>query len=442
MSDTFTIVPSGSYVVEKRQPKLLEAYLGSCVGVTIVDRKQGVGGLYHILLPEPPLPDTTYQREAYAASGLPMFFDEIIRKGADKSRLEAVVAGGAFIAPAVSEDFYMNVGGRTLMIVEEFLREKDIPIRYGETGGFFSCKITLNLQTMDTSVEPIGEKAAMVNPPSNLKISRYDILEVISRIQPIPQIALEILNMLSSGNYDMSLVADKVEKDQVITAKILGFCNSPYMRCPTPITSVERAVAFLGERRLLQIILSAYCHEVFHTKVGGYSMCRGGLFRHALITAQLSETIATALNLNEGEAYTAGLLHDIGKIVLDQYIFPFAPFFYRKALMEGADLKELERKYLGIDHAEAGKLLGEYWHLPAEIVEVIEKHEDVENFSKMSPVAKTVLIANMIASRFAVQNSLSSMLPADIDFSEIKKGLSVEMFYRLVESISTLQHVV
>jgi len=442
MSNTFCIVPSGSYIVEKKQPKLLEAYLGSCVGVTIVDRKQGVGGLYHILLPEPPLPDTTYQREAYAATGLPLFFDEIISKGANRSRLEAVVAGGAFIAPAVSEDFYMNVGGRTLMIVEEFLREKDIPIVYGETGGFFSCKITLNLQTMDTSVEPIGEKTAMVSPPSNIKISRYDLMEVISRIQPIPQIALEIIDMIRSGNYDMSLVADKVEKDQVITAKILGFCNSPYMRCPTPITSIDRAIALLGERRLLQMILSAYCHEVFQTKVGGYSMCRGGLFRHALITAQLSKTIATILNIDEGEAYTLGLLHDIGKIVLDQYIHTFAPFFYRKALMEGTDLKELERKYLGIDHAEAGKLLAEYWHLPSKIVEIIEKHEDVENFSTMSPVAKTVLIANVIASRFAAQNVLSSIPLANVNCSELGKRLTVETFYRLVESISTLQHVV
>ncbi|MCX7822765.1 MAG: HDOD domain-containing protein, partial [Syntrophobacterales bacterium] len=403
-----SIVPSGSFVVEKSKPKLLEAYLGSCVGVTLVDRKSGVGGLYHILLPEPPLPETSYQREAYAASGLPIFLRELIKKGADASRLEAVLAGGALIAPAMEEDFYMNIGGRTLTVVENFLRERDIPIVYGETGGFFSCKMTLNLSTMETRVEPIGIKSTRVTPPEPIKLTPESISEVISRLSPIPQIALEILGMLRSGNYNVALISEKVEKDQVITAKLLGFCNSPYIASPVPITSIERAIAFLGERRLLQMLLSTYCQSVFSNKVGGYSMCRGGLFRHALVTAHIAETIAGILNLSEGEAYTGGLLHDIGKIVLDQYVFDFAPFFYRRALIEGIDLVQLEREYFGMDHTEAGRILAEHWHLPKEIADIISMHEDIDNFLKLGPMAKVIFIANIVASRFLVNSSLSS----------------------------------
>lgn len=442
MKDT-SIVSSGSFVVQKSQPTLLEAYLGSCVGVTIVDRKNTVGGLYHILLPEPPHPDTTYQREAYAATGLPMFLKELLRKGADRSRLEAVVAGGALIAPAVEEDFFMNLGGRTLTVVENFLRAHDIPIVYAETGGFFSCKMTLNLSTLDTIVEPIGAQATKILPPTPLRLAPDDIKEAISRLQPIPQTALEILNMLRSGNYDIGHVADKVEKDQVITARLLGFCNSPYLASPVPVTSIERAVIFLGERRLLQMLLSTYCQAVFTTKVGGYSMCRGGLFRHALVTAHIAETIAGILNLSEGEAYTAGLLHDIGKIVLDQYISDFAPFFYRKALVEGVELTELERHYFGVDHAEAGKILAESWHIPKEVADIISMHEDTENFVRLNPMAKIVFIANLVASRFAVNNVLSrSVIDKKIVECEEIKKFSVETFYRIVESLVHLQNIV
>jgi putative nucleotidyltransferase with HDIG domain len=442
MKDT-SIVSSGSFVVEKAQPRLLEAYLGSCVGVTIVDRKNMVGGLYHILLPEPPLPDTTYQREAYAASGLPIFLQELFKKGADQSRLEAVIAGGAFIAPALEEDFYMNLGGRTLSVVEKFLKKHHNQIVYAETGGFISCKMTLNLNTMNTTVEPIGIQTTKITLPAPLKLTPDDIKKAVHSVQPIPQIALEILDMLRSGNYDMAVVADKVEKDQVITAKLLGFCNSPYLASPVPITSIERAVIFLGERRLLQMLLSTYCQTVFTTRVGGYSMCRGGLFRHALITAHIAETIAGILNLSEGEAYTAGLLHDIGKIVLDQYISDFAPFFYRKALMEGAELKELERQYLGIDHAEAGRILAQSWHLPKEIVDIISMHEDTGNFVTLSPMAKVVFVANLIASSFAVNNTLSrSIVGEKIAECEHIKRISVEAFYRIVESLVQLQNIV
>lgn len=437
-----SIVTSGSFVVEKSQLKLLEAYLGSCVGLTLVDRKNGVGGLYHILLPEPPLPDTTYQQEVYASTGLPIFLRELLKKGADRSRLEAVIAGGALIAPAMEEDFYMNLGGRTLMVVENFLRVKDIPIVYAETGGFFSCKMTLNLKTMDTRVDPVGLQPIVTTQPAPIKITPSDIATIIPRLSPIPQTALEILNMLRSGNYDMALVSDKVEKDQVITARLLGFCNSPYISSPVRITSIERAIAFLGERRLLQMLLSTYCHGVFSTKIGGYSLCRGGLFRHAIVTAHIAETIAGILNLSEGEAYTAGLLHDIGKIVLDQYIADFAPFFYRKALMEGSNLSELERQYFGMDHGEAGRLLAEHWHLPEEIADIISMHEDAENFIKLSPMTKVIFIANIIASRFVVYSSLSAspIHSKFVECAELKK-ISVETFYRLVESIVKLQHM-
>lgn len=439
---TVTIVHSGSFLVERSKPKLLEAYLGSCVGLTIVDRKSGIGGLYHILLPEPPIPDTTYQREVYAATGLPIFLRELIKHGADRSRLEAVVAGGALIAPATEQDFYMNIGGRTLSVVESFLKYHDIPVVYGETGGFFSCKMTLNLKTMDTYIDPIGIKSIDVIPPAPLNLTPEDVAKIIPHLNPIPQTALEILFMLRSGNYDIVSITEKVEKDQVITARVLGFCNSPYVAPPVPITSIERAITLLGERKLLQILLSTYCQAIFSTRVGGYSMCRGGLFRHSLVTAHIAETIAGILNLSESEAYTAGLLHDIGKIVLDQYICDIAPFFYRKALMEGVNLRELEKKYLGIDHGEAGKLLAQYWNLPGEITDIISMHEDIENFVKLSPMAKVIFIANIVASRFVVNSSLSNSPCRSNIIEAFEGGKIIKSFYHIVESITKLQHVV
>ncbi len=439
--EDFHLVQAGSFLVSAQKKLRLEAYLGTCVGLTIVDKKNKIGGLYHILLPEPPTPDTTYQLEVYALTGLPLFLSEIINKGAQKSRLEAVVAGGSLVAPAMPEDFYMNIGGRILNVVEDFLNTEGIPIAYSEAGGFFSCKMTLDLFTMETKVEPLGTlDPKELYPPFHLK--EEDIKATILSLKPIPNVAIDILQMLKTGCYRIDLIASKVKKDQVLTAKILAFCNSPYIAPATHITSIDRAIVLLGEKNLLKVILACYCQTVLDCAVGGYSMCKGGLFRHSLITASISEALADVLKLNESEAYTAGLLHDIGKVVLDQHIHNVAPFFYRKVFLENKDIIEIERKYLGIDHNEAGKILATMWKLPEEIIEIIACHDDLNVMKEDNQLLKTVAFANIIASRFGIGNTISNVNLENQKICLSLPSLTIETFYKLLEIIVNVQKVI
>jgi putative nucleotidyltransferase with HDIG domain len=98
-------------------------------------------------------------------------------------------------------------------------------------------------------------------------------------------------------------------------------------------------VALAGERRILQLVISASVEDFFPQAEQGYSLCKGGLYQHALGTAVFAETLAQFTGrVSADAAYTAGLLHDIGKAVLDQYVAPVFPFFYRQTETEGVDL--------------------------------------------------------------------------------------------------------
>jgi HD-like signal output (HDOD) protein len=136
--------------------------------------------------------------------------------------------------------------------------------------------------------------------------------------------------MAQDESYSMGDMGTEIKKDQVITAKIIRLCNSAYFRQNTNMDSIERALVVLGEKRLLQLIVSASM-EGFFSGSGGYSLCKGGLFKHAVGTALISEKLASVnRKISADIAYTAGLLHDIGKIALESVYGQGLSLFYRR----------------------------------------------------------------------------------------------------------------
>ena len=98
------LVPSGSYYVSRQEALILEAYLGTCVGVALYDEESGIGGLSHLLLPEPLSLAGSVLPEKYASTGFPMFLRALYDQGASKKNIKAVLAGGALVDPIESVD--------------------------------------------------------------------------------------------------------------------------------------------------------------------------------------------------------------------------------------------------------------------------------------------------------------------------------------------------
>ncbi len=320
-------VASGNYAISKKKNVGLDACLGTCVGITLCDKQAEVGGLIHLLLPEPPNPQNPWKPGIYASTGLPIFIKALCESGADKYNLEACVAGGALVGPVSRQDLDLDIGGRTAAIVRTILKDAAIPIRKAETGGYFSCRLSLDLNTFKSSIQPLSTQT----PPAVenfVKPTAGEIAHAIQLVQPIPQIALKMTRMINEANYNMSAVAGEIKQDQILAAKVIRLCNSSFIGLKRKVDSIDRALVIIGEKLLLQLLLTASL-ELFLTDSGqGYSLCKGGLFQHALGTAIVSGELAELTGKASPEiAYTAGLLHDIGIIVLDQFISSVHPFF-------------------------------------------------------------------------------------------------------------------
>jgi len=132
-------VAAGSYYVSRQKPLVLEAYLGTCVGVALYDKEAGVGGLIHLLLPEPVSLAGSFQPEKYASTGFPIFMRALYDEGASKEHLKAHIAGGALVGPLESSDLTLDIGGRTAETVMNFLKAENIRIEQKETGGYITC---------------------------------------------------------------------------------------------------------------------------------------------------------------------------------------------------------------------------------------------------------------------------------------------------------------
>ena len=403
------IVTSGTSVICTKIKESLEAYLGSCIGVTLVDRRAEVGGLLHLLLAAPTGSDDSLNPENYATTGMPHFFNKLIDAGASKKNLEACVAGGALIGPVSDMDLSLDIGGRTAEMVQVYLENHGIPIIESETGGYAGRKMSLDLHDLKTSIEATWQIESPSMSPFQTNIV-FDIDEAIQRVKPIPQVALKVIRMVHRDDYTMKEVGSEIRRDQVISGRVLNLCNSTIMGLKTVVDSIDRALILVGEKRLLKLVVTASVKSLFPQSSQGYSLCKGGIFHHAVGTAMIAQELAVFTKKALPDiAYTAGLLHDIGKIPLDQVMAANAPFFYRYIQEKGGELCEAEKMKFGVDHTEAGMRLGKLWALPNNLINVIANHHQPEASTEDEELVTIVYLADLLMSKFQPHHELEQI---------------------------------
>lgn len=428
-------VPSGTFVIDKSKPVLLQAFLSSCVGVAAFDPVSRVGGLSHFLLPEPIshcLPDDVGK---YASTGLPVFIESLVEKGASLARLVITVAGGAFSGTLSHQDIHLDIGGRTAETVKDTLFRMRLPVDRWETGGFFTCCLNLDLEQGRADIVPsyamMPEKNEVPAVPSPEEIDR-----LLDRIKPIPQVALKIMRMIGEDRYSVTALASEVKKDQVISAQVLKYCNSVIFAGKKGIDSIDDALMIIGQNALARHVTAISVKNMFASGNLGYSLVKGGLFHHAIGVGVLAELLARKTGrAQEFSAYTAGLLHDIGKIALDQFVADSAPMFYRNLQNRHMDILDLENRLMGTDHTRIGQILAKHWNLPDRITDAIAHHHTPEKSHSDTGIVETVALANALFHMFHVGPELTFVNHDQLGKLMKNMGLSASDFPGIVDMI-------
>lgn len=239
---------------------------------------------------------------------------------------------------------------------------------------------------------------------------RDAILEKVREIPALPTAVSEILAMVQDPEVGVAEVMAVVERDPNLTAELLRLANSAYFGGGREIATLRDAGVVLGLNRVLQLILATAVFPVVRQPIRGYDMAPGQLLDHSVAVAVGAETLAASLERSAPpQTFTAGLLHDIGKIVLGTFLEVDAAPILDLAREKGIPFDAAEREILGIDHAEAGAALLEAWSIPASIVEVVQWHHAPEGVEGDKTVVDLVHMADLLVTQCGVGIGLDGL---------------------------------
>ena len=185
---------------------------------------------------------------------------------------------------------------------------------------------------------------------------------------------------LADPNSDSCKVAAIIQKDPAVSAKVLQVCNSAFFRLPRRVAGIQQAVSYLGMSTVRSMVLSAELFKPAKTLCAALDLAQ--LQRHALSVAAIARSLAAETPWAD-DAFLAGLLHDVGLLLLGRY---FEEEMQRalEATRSGMPLAEAELKFVGVEHGTAGAYLLGLWGIPFEIVEAVAYHDEPTRIAQTS----------------------------------------------------------
>ena len=195
----------------------------------------------------------------------------------------------------------------------------------------------------------------------------------LRRLPPFPAVATKLLRLLSNDDIAVSEIVGLIRADPALASELMRVVNSPLYGFPARISSIQNAVTLLGLQTVRSFALTVSMKGFLHTALRLDLLRR--IWRHSLACGMLCEEMSAACSASEGvddRAYTAGLLHNVGRLGL----FVAHPRAYADLLTQPSedDILERERQAFGIDHCEAGAWLAHSWGLPQDLEVVIAGH--------------------------------------------------------------------
>ncbi|MCB9134628.1 MAG: HDOD domain-containing protein [Anaerolineales bacterium] len=200
-------------------------------------------------------------------------------------------------------------------------------------------------------------------------------MATVERLRPLPTTTISLLNALEDPESTSSEIANLIIRDQVLTALVLQAANAVSLGFLEPCSCISDAVTRLGFNQTKIVVMQRTFSSPLARRLYGYRLGAGALWEHSLATARIAKYIAHEVNYPKSdEAYISGLLHDIGKLVLDQYILE--DYHQIVAYMQQYKISvwEAEETLLGINHAQVGGLVAVKWNLPGNLVNAIRHH--------------------------------------------------------------------
>lgn len=237
----------------------------------------------------------------------------------------------------------------------------------------------------------------------------------VNDLPSLPMITLQVIKLTDDAKTTIPQISNVISQDQVMAAKILRMANSAYYGFARSISSITDAIIVLGFKSIRDLVFAATMHDFINKELSGYALAKGELWKHSIVCAMVAAKIAKRVHYNSpDEVFTAGLLHDIGKVILNIYMNDSFELVLQKVNDEKVPFMLAEKDILGFDHAAVGAAVANKWNLPETMVEAIAFHHKPLEAPHNKQLAALVHIADIICMTMGIGLGADGMLyPCD-----------------------------
>jgi putative nucleotidyltransferase with HDIG domain len=237
----------------------------------------------------------------------------------------------------------------------------------------------------------------MPDQPTDVTARMERIISDVRRLRPMPTVVHQILRAVEDPHTTANSICDLIRMDQALTAQVLQMANSALLGYGPTCSSISDAVMRIGFNRLRTLVIGVTTSGPLTRRLSGYNLQEGDLYRHSLAAAMAAQRIARFLRYPDPEeAYVAGLLHDMGKMVLDQYMQLDYQEVMKYIQEKQVELVIVEEQLFGIDHAGVGGLMATRWNFPVLLSDAIRFHHTPSLARTKQELASIVNVANAI----------------------------------------------
>jgi putative nucleotidyltransferase with HDIG domain len=254
-----------------------------------------------------------------------------------------------------------------------------------------------------------------------------DLAKIVGKIEALPtlpSVVARISQLIDDPTASAGDINDIISRDLALSSKILRLVNSAFYGFPRRISSMTHAVVILGFTTVRNIALSAYVFDAFETT--GLPFGHRNFWVHSVGTAVAADVLAVRSGLlANDDAFVAGLLHDVGKLVLHQHARPEFGRVLDRIAREDVTFIEAERAELEFGHAEVGALLLENWKLPERLVAALRFHHDPATAPEAQrQIVAVVHTADILARSLLIGSGGDRRIPTIAEPAWLALGLS------------------
>lgn len=204
-----------------------------------------------------------------------------------------------------------------------------------------------------------------------------NLIKKVNDLPSLPIVTMQVMKLTDDPKTSILDLANTILQDQALTAKILRLANSAFYGFARSISTITDAIVILGFKSIRDLVLAASVYDVANKELKGYALAKGELWKQSIISAMLARKIAKKIKYHStDEAFVAGLLHDIGKVVINLYVNEAYKEILAKVENEKIPFLVAEKEILGFDHAEVGAYVARKWNLPESLVNTIAFHHN------------------------------------------------------------------